>query len=44
MSSDHIGSASQVASVLHQFTQAHLNKQEDDIDAVEMKDALVRHL
>lgn len=40
MSSDQIGSASQVASVLHQFTQAHMNKQEDDVDAVEMRDAL----
>lgn len=40
-SSDQIGSASQVASVLHQFTQAHLNKQGDDVDAVEMNDALI---
>ena len=44
MSSDHIGSTSQVSFVLHQFNQARMNKKEDGIDVVEMKDALVRHI
>ncbi|XP_057837642.1 peroxisomal ATPase PEX6 isoform X1 [Cryptomeria japonica] len=40
LSSDQTGSASQIASVLHQFTEAHLSKKEHNVDPVEIKDDL----
>ncbi|KAH9329780.1 hypothetical protein KI387_001888, partial [Taxus chinensis] len=38
MSSERNGSASQIASILHQCTDAHLCQREDNFDAVKMKD------